>query len=147
MRTAITVRKLGLADYEPAWRAMQDFTARRDAATPDELWVLQHPPVYTLGVAGKPEHLPRVANGIPVVRSDRGGQITYHGPGQLMIYLLLDMRGINCDPSAFFQRGVSLFDDFFRIGFFVLKNRSRVFILAAGLFYFLSGGLYFLLVG
>ncbi|MEK7230943.1 MAG: lipoyl(octanoyl) transferase LipB [Pseudomonadota bacterium] len=71
---------------------MQDFTAARTADTPDEIWLLQHPPVYTLGVAGKPEHLPRVANGIPVVRSDRGGQITYHGPGQLVIYLLLDMR-------------------------------------------------------
>ena len=71
---------------------MQDFTAARGTATPDELWVLQHPPVYTLGVAGKPEHLPRVDNGIPVVRSDRGGQITYHGPGQLIVYLLLDMR-------------------------------------------------------
>ena len=96
----ITVRKLGLADYEPAWRAMQDFTARRDAATPDELWILQHPPVYTLGVAGKPEHLPRVDHGIPVVRSDRGGQVTYHGPGQLVIYLLLDMRrrGLSVRP-------------------------------------------------
>ena len=92
MRIEITVRKLGLADYEPTWRAMRDFTAARGAATPDELWVLQHPPVYTLGVAGKPEHLPRVDNGIPVVRSDRGGQITYHGPGQLIVYLLLDMR-------------------------------------------------------
>jgi len=92
VRIEITVRKLGLADYEPTWRAMRDFTAARGAATPDELWVLQHPPVYTLGVAGKPEHLPRVDNGIPVVRSDRGGQITYHGPGQLIVYLLLDMR-------------------------------------------------------
>ena len=92
MRTETTVRKLGLADYEPTWRAMQGFTAARGAATPDELWVLQHPPVYTLGVAAKPEHLPRVDNGIPVVRSDRGGQITYHGPGQLIVYLLLDMR-------------------------------------------------------
>lgn len=71
---------------------MQDFTAARTADTPDEIWLLQHPPVYTLGVAGKPEHLPRADNGIPVVRSDRGGQITYHGPGQLVIYLLLDMR-------------------------------------------------------
>ncbi len=71
---------------------MQDFTAGRDAATADELWVLQHPPVYTLGIAGRAEHLPRVDNGIPVVRSDRGGQITYHGPGQLIVYLLLDMR-------------------------------------------------------
>jgi len=90
--SAPKIRSLGLIEYEPTWRSMQDFTATRNAATPDELWVLQHPPVYTLGVAGKPEHLPRVDNGIPVVRSDRGGQITYHGPGQLVIYLLLDMR-------------------------------------------------------
>ncbi len=91
-RTAPAVRELGLADYEPTWRAMQEFTARRGADTPDEIWVLQHPPVYTLGIAGKAEHLPRAANGIPVVKIDRGGQITYHGPGQVVIYLLLDMR-------------------------------------------------------
>jgi len=71
---------------------MQDFTARRGTDTPDELWLLQHPPVYTLGIAGKPEHLPRVDNEIPVIRIDRGGQITYHGPGQIVVYLLLDMR-------------------------------------------------------
>jgi lipoyl(octanoyl) transferase len=88
----ITVRKLGLADYEPAWRAMQDFTAQRTASTADEIWLLQHPPVYTLGSAGKPEHLPRIDHGIPVVRVDRGGQITFHGPGQIVAYLLLDMR-------------------------------------------------------
>jgi len=95
-----TVRKLGLAEYEPTWRAMRDFTAGRTADTPDEIWLLQHPPVYTLGVAGKPEHLPRVEHGIPVVRSDRGGQVTYHGPGQLVIYLLLDMRrrGLSVRP-------------------------------------------------
>ena len=96
----LTVRKLGLADYEPTWRAMQDFTARRTAGTPDELWLLQHPPVYTLGVAGKSEHLPRIDNGIAVVKVDRGGQITYHGPGQLVIYLLLDLRrrGLSVRP-------------------------------------------------
>lgn len=92
MRTSPIVTRLGRVDYLPTWRAMQDFTAARTADTPDEIWLLQHPPVYTLGVAGKPEHLPRADNGIPVVRSDRGGQITYHGPGQLVIYLLLDMR-------------------------------------------------------
>jgi lipoyl(octanoyl) transferase len=96
----ITVREFGLVDYEPTWRAMQEFTARRDADTPDEMWVLQHPPVYTVGVAGKPEHLPRMANGIPVIKIDRGGQITYHGPGQVVIYLLLDMRrrGVSVRP-------------------------------------------------
>ena len=94
------LRWLGRVDYEPTWRAMQEFTAQRDAHTPDEIWVLQHPPVYTLGIAGKAEHLPRIDNGIPVVRIDRGGQITYHGPGQVVIYLLLDMRrrGLSVRP-------------------------------------------------
>lgn len=78
--------------YEPVWRAMQSFTAARGPDTRDEIWLLQHAPVYTLGVAGKAEHLPRAENGIPVVRIDRGGQITYHGPGQLVAYLLLDLR-------------------------------------------------------
>jgi lipoyl(octanoyl) transferase len=91
-RPAAAVRELGLVAYEPTWRAMQEFTAQRGADTPDEIWVLQHPPVYTLGIAGKAEHLPRADNGIPVVKIDRGGQITYHGPGQVVIYLLLDMR-------------------------------------------------------
>jgi lipoyl(octanoyl) transferase len=91
-RPVTAVRELGVAEYEPTWRAMQAFTAQRSADTPDEIWVLQHPPVYTLGIAGKAEHLPRAANGIAVVKIDRGGQITYHGPGQVVIYLLLDMR-------------------------------------------------------
>jgi len=82
----------GRVDYEPTWRAMQAFTAGRAASAADELWLLEHPPVYTLGVAGRTEHLPRVANGIPVVRTDRGGQITYHGPGQVVLYTLLDLR-------------------------------------------------------
>jgi lipoyl(octanoyl) transferase len=90
--TDVRVRRLGLVEYEPTWRQMQAYTAARDAATPDEIWLLEHPPVYTLGIAGKAEHLPRADNGIPVVRIDRGGQITYHGPGQLVAYLLLDMR-------------------------------------------------------
>ncbi len=94
------VKRLGRVDYLPAWRAMQGFTAQRTAATADEIWLLQHPPVYTLGLAGKPEHLPRTDNGIPVIKIDRGGQITYHGPGQLVVYLLLDMRrrGLSVRP-------------------------------------------------
>jgi lipoyl(octanoyl) transferase len=83
---------MGRVAYEPTWRAMQDYTCARSVDSVDELWVLEHMPVYTLGIAGRAEHLPRVANGIPVVRTDRGGQITYHGPGQVVIYLLLDMR-------------------------------------------------------
>jgi lipoyl(octanoyl) transferase len=88
----VRVRRLGRVDYEPTWRAMQAFTTARAAGAADELWLLEHPPVYTLGVAGRAEHLPRVANGIPVVKTDRGGQITYHGPGQVVLYTLLDLR-------------------------------------------------------
>lgn len=89
------IKHLGLVAYEPTWRAMQAFTATRTPDTPDEIWLLQHPPVFTQGMAGKREHL--LANkatpgGIPVVETDRGGQITYHGPGQIVIYLLLDLR-------------------------------------------------------
>ncbi|MBI2307052.1 MAG: lipoyl(octanoyl) transferase LipB [Rhodocyclales bacterium] len=84
------VRQLGRADYEPTWQAMMEFTATRTAETPDELWVVEHPPVFTLGQAGKPEHL-LVDTGIPLVKIDRGGQITYHGPGQVVVYLLLDL--------------------------------------------------------
>jgi lipoyl(octanoyl) transferase len=86
------VRRLGLVDCEPTWRAMQEFTAARTSATRDELWLLEHPPVYTLGMAGRAAHLPRLDNGIPVIKVDRGGQITYHGPGQIVLYALLDMR-------------------------------------------------------
>lgn len=87
----LIVRRLGLVDYEPTWRAMQAFTAARTTETPDELWLLQHPPVYTLGQAGKREHL-LVENAIPVVAIDRGGQVTYHGPGQVVVYVLVDLR-------------------------------------------------------
>jgi len=86
-----TIKQLGLVEYEPTWRAMQDFTARRGADTRDELWIVEHPPVFTVGLNGQPEHLLRRSE-IPVVKVDRGGQITYHGPGQVLIYLLLDLR-------------------------------------------------------
>ncbi len=85
------VRQLGRVEYEPTWRAMQVFTAARAPDTPDELWVLEHPPVFTQGQAGKPEHL-IAATDIPVVPIDRGGQITYHGPGQVVVYVLVDLR-------------------------------------------------------
>jgi lipoyl(octanoyl) transferase len=86
----LVVQHLGRVDYEPTWRAMQEFTATRTAETPDQLWICEHPPVYTLGQAGKPEHL-LTDIGIPLVKIDRGGQITYHGPGQVVIYLLIDL--------------------------------------------------------
>lgn len=85
------IRWLGSAEYEPTWRAMQTFTNERDASTPDQIWFLEHPPVFTLGMNAAPEHL--LAPGdIPVVQIDRGGQVTYHGPGQLVVYPLLDVR-------------------------------------------------------
>ena len=84
-------RELGLLDYEPAWQAMQRFTSERGRDTADEIWLVQHPPVFTQGQSGKPEHLLLPGN-IPVVQVDRGGQVTYHGPGQLVAYLMLDVR-------------------------------------------------------
>ena len=85
------VQTLGLRPYQETWDAMRDYTASRDAASEDQIWLVQHPPVYTQGQAGKPEHL--LAPGdIPVIQIDRGGQITYHGPGQTIMYLLLDIR-------------------------------------------------------
>lgn len=91
------IRRLGRAAYEPTWRAMREFTDGRDARTPDEVWLVEHPPVYTVGVAGRAQHLPRSANAIPVAHIDRGGQITYHGPGQIVLYTLLDLgrRGLS----------------------------------------------------
>lgn len=90
---AITVKRLGKVAYEDAWRSMREFNARRTENTTDELWLLEHPPVYTLGQGADAV---TVANGIPVVRSDRGGEITYHGPGQVVLYALVDLarRGI-----------------------------------------------------
>lgn len=82
--------RLGRVDYEPTLAAMKEFTSTRNAETADEIWLVEHPPVYTLGQAGKPEHLLR-DNGIPMVKIDRGGQITYHGPGQVVVYLLIDL--------------------------------------------------------
>ncbi len=86
----LLVRRLGLVPYASSWEAMKAFTADRTSATPDELWLLQHPPVYTLGLAGRKEHLID-PGAIALVHSDRGGQVTYHGPGQLIAYLLLDL--------------------------------------------------------
>ena len=88
----VVVKRLGLVEYQPVWRAMRSFTAARRADTPDEVWLLEHSPVYTVGVAGRAAHLPRGRDDIPVIRIDRGGQITYHGPGQVVAYVLLDLK-------------------------------------------------------
>lgn len=87
----VKIKLSGMVDYLSTWQEMKDFTLSRTKNTLDEIWLLQHPPVYTLGVAGKKEHLLK-HNGISVIRTDRGGQITYHGPGQIVAYLLLDIR-------------------------------------------------------
>ena len=91
MSVAPVIRHLGFAPYEPTWRAMQAFTDNRESSTSDEIWFVEHPPVFTLGLNASREHL--LAPGdIPVVQIDRGGQVTYHGPGQLVVYPLLDLR-------------------------------------------------------
>jgi lipoyl(octanoyl) transferase len=84
----IVVKALGRVEYQPTWLAMRAFTLDRDDATPDELWLLEHPPVYTVGQGATPPHVP---NGIQMLRTDRGGEITYHGPGQVVIYTLVDL--------------------------------------------------------
>ncbi|HEX2667059.1 MAG TPA: lipoyl(octanoyl) transferase LipB [Gammaproteobacteria bacterium] len=93
------VRHLGQVDYVPTWRAMEEFTLARGPDTPDEIWFLEHPPVFTLGMAGKMEHV--LAPGdIPVVHIDRGGQVTYHGPGQLVVYPLVDLKRLKLGVRA-----------------------------------------------
>lgn len=91
MTFPLLIRRLGLQPYLPVWEAMRRFTELRDGLTPSELWLLQHPPVFTLGQAGKEEHLLNPGE-IPVQQIDRGGQVTYHGPGQMLAYLLLDLK-------------------------------------------------------
>ncbi|MFZ2290021.1 MAG: lipoyl(octanoyl) transferase LipB [Halopseudomonas yangmingensis] len=115
MMPALDVRRLGLVDYLPTLEAMRTYTAERDAETPDQIWLLQHPPVFTQGQAGKAEHL--LAPGdIPVVQVERGGQVTYHGPGQLVGYVLLDLRrlgiGVRELVTALEQALVELLDSY-----------------------------------
>lgn len=97
------IRQLGMQPYEEIWHKMQDFTDRRDENTADEIWLVQHPSVFTQGSAGKPEHLLN-PNHIPVVQSDRGGQITYHGEGQQIMYVLLDIKRLKAQGKEFSVR-------------------------------------------
>ncbi|HAS64118.1 MAG TPA: octanoyltransferase [Vibrio sp.] len=94
MQQTLVVKHLGKQDYEPTWRAMHDFTDQRTDETRDEVWFVEHNPVFTQGQAGKTEHLLNTGD-IPVVQSDRGGQVTYHGPGQLVVYFLINLRRKN----------------------------------------------------
>ncbi len=95
----VKIVDLGLQDYETTWQAMKSFNELRNENTDDELWWVEHPPVYTLGLNGKSEHLLNVGN-IPVVNCDRGGQVTYHGPGQVVIYTLLDVQRLQLNPRS-----------------------------------------------
>ncbi len=111
----IVVRSLGLHDYEPLWREMQQFTETRSSLTPDEIWFTEHPPVFTLGLNASREHL-MTPGDIPVIQVDRGGQVTYHGPGQLMIYPLIDLKraglGVRDLVTGLEQTVVDLLADF-----------------------------------
>ncbi len=93
------IKHLGRLDYAQVFHAMQDFNTRRDARTSDEIWLVEHPPVFTQGLAGKPEHLLDLGD-IPLIQTDRGGQVTYHGPGQIVVYPLLDLKRLKLGPKA-----------------------------------------------
>ncbi len=113
------LRDFGRAEYLPTWQAMREFTARRDPGTADELWLVEHPPVFTLGQAARREHLLDPGD-IPVVATDRGGQVTYHGPGQAVVYTLLDLHrlGISVKELVFRieQAVIQTLDDFGIVG-------------------------------
>lgn len=97
MTQPLVIRQLGRQPYQTTWEAMKAFTEQRHSDTPDELWLLEHNPVFTQGLAGKPEHILQSSE-IPIVQTDRGGQVTYHGPGQLMLYTLFDIKRMGIGP-------------------------------------------------
>jgi lipoyl(octanoyl) transferase len=99
----VKIRKLGLVAYEPTWRAMQAFNAARDETTEDQLWLVEHPAVFTLGLAGRREHV-LDPGAIPVIATDRGGQVTYHGPGQAIAYTMLDLRRLKIGARELVRR-------------------------------------------
>ena len=92
MMTPANIKTIGKIDYHSCWEQMKQFTESRDGSTPDELWLVEHDPVFTLGLAGKEEHILIKDHSIPIIRSDRGGQVTYHGPQQIVIYILIDIK-------------------------------------------------------
>ena len=112
---SLLIRQLGMQAYEKTWQDMQAFTDQRNDESDDELWLLQHPPVYTLGKNGKPEHI-LDAGDIPIVQSDRGGQVTYHGPGQSVVYALLDLNRLRIGVRELVTRledsVINLLDDY-----------------------------------
>jgi lipoyl(octanoyl) transferase len=140
----MSTRQLGRTDYLATWRAMQAFTTARTAETPDEIWLTEHDPIYTLGLAGRREHLLR-DNGIPVLKVDRGGQVTFHGPGQLVVYLLVDLRRAQLGVREMVRRletcviewlgvlGISAFGKPSAPGVYALRGNSEAKIAALGL--------------
>ncbi len=129
------IKQLGKQDYQPVWQAMQDFTQSRDNQTPDELWVVEHAPVFTLGRNGKESHILNKSE-IPIIKVDRGGQVTYHGPGQLVVYFLLDLHrrklGIrqlvtlieNCLVELLSQYQIKAYSDKKAPGVYVNKQKT-----------------------
>lgn len=113
--TTLVIRRLGQRDYTPVWHAMQRYTQQRDDASPDELWCVEHPPVFTLGLNGKPHHV-LAPGAIPVVNVDRGGQVTYHGPGQAIVYALMNLKrrklGVRAMVEALEQAVIVLLADY-----------------------------------
>ena len=128
--SSLTIRRLGLIPYEQAWEAMRTFTSTRTPETADELWLLEHPPVYTYGVAGRPEHLPPADCGIQLIKVDRGGQVTYHGPGQLILYALIDLRrrglGVRDLVRLLEQAVIDLLEELWRTGAAPARGPRRV---------------------
>ena len=104
MPMSIVVKNLGLTDYQVTFDAMREFTKGRNPSTPDEIWLLEHTPVFTLGLAGDPSNLHSPSNQIPLMQADRGGEITYHGPGQIVAYLLLDLRRLGIHVKELVNR-------------------------------------------
>ncbi len=119
MPLPLTIRNLGRQPYLPVWESMRAFTDDRDESTPDELWLVEHEPVFTQGLAGKPEHVLNPGH-IPVVQTDRGGQVTYHGPGQVVVYPLLDLDrrglGVRCLVDKLEQAAIDVLADLGQIG-------------------------------
>ncbi|MDH5217420.1 MAG: lipoyl(octanoyl) transferase LipB, partial [Gammaproteobacteria bacterium] len=128
--TSLHVKRFGLRDYQPIFELMQSWSAQRSSETTDQLWLLEHRPVYTQGRNGKPEHVLNPGN-IPIVQVDRGGQVTYHGPGQLMVYLMLDVKrggwGVRQIVSAMEQAVISLLEDY-GVHAFADKNAPGVYV-------------------
>lgn len=100
----IIIRNLGRVDYQQCWQQMKNFTETRDINSIDEIWIVEHDPIFTLGLAGKEEHLLNKDHSIPIIRTDRGGQVTYHGPNQIIIYLLINIKRLNLPIRDFVTR-------------------------------------------